>query len=71
MFVMYSADNLNLRLEFTLSLATSNFQLFHSNLFSSRQHSSMDIAKTTLSKEISIRESIRCPQQLFISKCAL
>jgi hypothetical protein len=71
MFVMYSADNLNLSLELTLSLATSKLQLLYSNLFAIWQQSSVDVPKTTLSKEISIRESISCPHQLFIRECAL
>ena len=71
MFVMYSADNLNLSLELTLSLAASKFQLFYSNLFAIRQQSSVNIPKTTLSKEISIRESISRPHQLFVGECAL
>uniref|UniRef100_A0A0A9DDT8 Uncharacterized protein n=2 Tax=Arundo donax TaxID=35708 RepID=A0A0A9DDT8_ARUDO len=71
MFVMYSADNLNLSLELTLSLATSKFQLLYSNLFAIRQQSSVNVTKTTLSKEISIRKSICCPHQLVIRKCAL
>jgi hypothetical protein len=58
MFVMYSADNLNLSLELTLSLAASKFQLFYNNLFAIWHQSSMNIPKTTFSKENSIRESI-------------
>lgn len=71
MLVMNSADNLNLRLELTLSLTTTKFQLLHSNLFAIRQHSFVNISKTTLSEEISIGEPIRCPHQLIISECAL
>jgi hypothetical protein len=37
MFMMYSADNINLNLELTFSLATSNYQLLYSNLFVRQQ----------------------------------
>jgi hypothetical protein len=58
MLVMYPADNLNLRLKFTLSLPTPISQLLHSNLCPIRQNSFVNIPKTALSEQISIGESI-------------
>lgn len=68
MFMMYSADNINLCLELTLSLATSISQLLNSNFCAIWQHSFVNKSKATLAEKISIGEFIGCHRQLFISK---
>lgn len=62
MFVMYSADNLNFRLEFSLSLSTSRLQLLNRYFFTIRKNTFVHIPKTTLSKKVRFREAIGCPR---------
>lgn len=68
--MMYSADNLNLCLELTLSLATSISQLLNGNFCAIWQHSFVNKPKTTLPEKISIGEFIGRHRQLFVSKSA-
>lgn len=71
MFVMHSANDLNLGLELTLPLPTPSFQLLNRNLLTVRKDSPMHITETALSEQVGIRESICCHCQFLICECAL
>ena len=59
-FVMDTANDVNLCPKFTLPLSTASFQLLNCNHFPIWKDSFMDITKTTLTKEVGIGETISC-----------
>lgn len=71
MLVMDTANYLNFSLEFTLPLPASSLQLLHCHLLAVGKNSSVHISKSSLSKEVGIREAISCACQLLIRECAL
>lgn len=68
MLVMHTTNDFNFCMEFSLPLSTPCFQLFNCHFLSVRKYSSVNITKTTLSKEIRFRETISCPSQFFIGE---
>lgn len=65
------ANNLDFGLELPVALATAGLEAFHGNLFAIRQHTLVDVPKTTLTQQVGLCEPSRRHQQLIISEGAL
>lgn len=66
-----ATDDIDLCLEFPLTLSASGLELLHCNLFAIWQNALVHIAKPTLPQQIGLRETTSCHRKLLIGEGAL
>ena len=69
--MMNSANNLNLGLEFPISLSTSRFQTLDCDFFAVRQHTFVDVSEPALTQEVRLSEARGGGNELVVGESVL